>query len=101
MVKKIKKILSKLCIKRTPVLFIVFAVMFFILLQRLFVLQIIKGEEYATNFNLTTTKTRTIKSTRGISVTETVNCLHLISWPIPLLSRIMERMILLEKKILH
>ena len=65
MVKKIKKILSKLCIKRTTVLFIVFAVMFFILLQRLFVLQIIKGEEYATNFNLTTTKTRTIKSTRG------------------------------------
>ena len=39
--------------------------LFFILLQRLFVLQIIKGEEYATNFNLTTTKTRTIKSTRG------------------------------------
>ena len=65
MVKKIKKILSKLCIKRTTVLFIVFAVMFFILLQRLFVLQIIKGEEYATNFNLTTTKTKTIKSTRG------------------------------------
>lgn len=65
MVKKIKKILNKLCIKRTTVLFIVFAVMFFILLQRLFVLQIIKGEEYATNFNLTTTKTRTIKSTRG------------------------------------
>ena len=86
MVKKIKKILSKLCIKRTTVLFIVFAVMFFILLQRLFVLQIIKGEEYATNFNLTTTK---------------VNCSHIISWPIPLLSRIMERMILLEKKILH
>ena len=51
MVKKIKKILSKLCIKRTTVLFIVFAVMFFILLQRLFVLQIIKGEEYATNDN--------------------------------------------------
>ena len=39
--------------------------MFFILLQRLFTLQIIKGEEYASNFNLTTTKTRTIKSTRG------------------------------------
>lgn len=65
MVKKIKKILSKLCIKRTTVLFIVFAVMFFILLQRLFVLQIINGENMRQIFNLTTTKTRTIKSTRG------------------------------------
>ena len=101
MVKKIKKILSKLCIKRTTVLFIVFAVMFFILLQRLFVLQIIKGEEYATNFNLTQQRQEQLRVQEEISVTETVNCLHIISWPIPLLSRIMERMILLEKKILH
>ena len=65
MVKKIRKLLKKICIKRTTILLLLFGVMFFILLQRLFTLQIIKGEEYASNFNLTTTKTRTIKSTRG------------------------------------
>ena len=46
-------------------LFLVFILMFFILIQHLFKLQIIEGDEYADNFNLSTTKTRTIKSTRG------------------------------------
>ncbi len=65
MVKKIKNFLKKICIKRTTVLFLVFILMFFILIQHLFKLQIIEGDEYADNFNLSTTKTRTIKSTRG------------------------------------
>lgn len=39
--------------------------MSFILVRRLFELQIINGEEYATNFTLRTTKERTVKSTRG------------------------------------
>lgn len=65
MVKKIKNTLKKICIQRTTVVFLVFACMFFILIQRLFSLQIIHGDEYASNFNLTTTKTRTLKSTRG------------------------------------
>ena len=46
-------------------LFLAFILMFFILIQHLFKLQIIEGDEYADNFNLSTTKTRTIKSTRG------------------------------------
>lgn len=46
-------------------LVLLFAVLFFILLQRLFSLQIIHGHEYADNFNLSITRERTIKSTRG------------------------------------
>ena len=46
-------------------LVLLFAVLFFILLQRLFSLQIIHGQEYADNFNLSITRERTIKSTRG------------------------------------
>ncbi|MGI6006940.1 MAG: penicillin-binding transpeptidase domain-containing protein [Ruminococcus sp.] len=42
-----------------------FLVMAAILLQRIFSLQIIHGQEYADNFSLQTTRERTIKSTRG------------------------------------
>ena len=46
-------------------LVLLFAVLFFVLIQRLFSLQIIHGQEYADNFNLSITRERTIKSTRG------------------------------------
>lgn len=62
---KIKRILRKLSIKRTTVLIIVFACMSLVLINRLFHLQILEGEEYVNNFEARTTKTRTIKSTRG------------------------------------
>ena len=39
--------------------------MAFILIQRIFSLQIIHGQEYADNFSLQTTRERTLKSTRG------------------------------------
>lgn len=42
-----------------------FLVMAAILLQRIFSLQIIHGQEYADNFSLQTTRERTLKSTRG------------------------------------
>lgn len=65
MVKKIKKVLGKFNISRTTVLLIVFMVMSFVLIHRLFKLQIVDGQEYADNFSLRTTKERTLKSTRG------------------------------------
>ncbi|HJB34397.1 MAG TPA: peptidase [Candidatus Blautia merdipullorum] len=65
MVKKIKKMIKRIGLRRTTVLVLLFAVLFFILLQRLFSLQIIHGQEYADNFNLSITRERTIKSTRG------------------------------------
>lgn len=65
MVKKIRNTFRKFHMNRSMVLVIVFLGMSFILLQRLFTLQIINGQEYADNFTLRTTKERTIKSTRG------------------------------------
>ena len=65
MVKKIKKIIKRIGLKRTTVLTLLFIALFAILLQRLFSLQIIHGQEYADNFNLSITRERTIKSTRG------------------------------------
>lgn len=69
MVKKIKKRIKnkikKLRLQRTFVLYLLFILMAFVLIQRIFSLQIIHGEEYEKNFSLKTTKERTLKSTRG------------------------------------
>ncbi len=67
MVRKIKHIFKnkRLRIPRTTILLLVFAVMSCVLVRRLFELQIVQGEQYTSNFTTRTTKTRTIKSTRG------------------------------------
>ena len=65
MVKKIRKWFQTLMEKRTGILLALFLLATCILLYRLFSLQIIHGEEYANDFNLKITKTRTLKSTRG------------------------------------
>lgn len=65
MVKRIKDSLAKLSVKRTTVLVMFFAFLFFLLVHRLFELQIIQGNEYAENFSVRITKQRTLKSTRG------------------------------------
>jgi len=65
LVKKIKNILKKISLNRTSALMIIFVCIFFILIQRLFTLQIIEGSEYADNFTLRTTKERTLTATRG------------------------------------
>jgi penicillin-binding protein 2 len=62
---KIKNILKKIQLKRTTVLILVFAAMSLVLLRELFNLQIIQGEDYISKFQTRTTKTRSIKSTRG------------------------------------
>ena len=61
MAEKIRKLLKKIRLKRTTVMLLVFCAMFAVLIQRLFSLQIIHGEEYAENFNLSITKERTLK----------------------------------------
>ena len=58
-------IVKKFRLSRTTVLIAAFLVMAFILIQRIFSLQIIHGQEYADNFSLQTTRERTLKSTRG------------------------------------
>ena len=49
-----------------PLVLVIFCIILSgVLINRLYHLQIIKGESYRTSFAITTTKTRTIKSTRG------------------------------------
>lgn len=65
MAKRIKNWFKKIKVKRSTILALVFFVLAFILIRRLFNLQIISGEEYRNNFTLQTTRERTLKSTRG------------------------------------
>lgn len=64
MAKKIKRG-KKYKIQRSTILIAFFLLLSFILVYRLFHLQIIDGEDYATNFSLRTTKERSINSVRG------------------------------------
>lgn len=59
--KKVKKVE----IPRFWILAVVFLVLFAILIHRVFVLQIVNGQDYADNFTMMTTKTRALTSTRG------------------------------------
>ncbi|MDO4614121.1 MAG: penicillin-binding transpeptidase domain-containing protein [Lachnospiraceae bacterium] len=60
-----KKNKRRLKISRIAILAILFTVLSILLIRRLYVLQIMNGDDYAGNFDVMTTKTRTIKSTRG------------------------------------
>lgn len=57
--------LRNIIFSRLFVLLIIFAVLFTVLVQKLFVLQIVNGEDYLNNFTLTIKKETTINSTRG------------------------------------
>ena len=67
MVNKIKRFFrnKRIRIPRTTILALVFILMSVVLVRRIFELQIIQGEEFTSDFTSRTTKTRTIKSTRG------------------------------------
>ena len=65
MVKKIKKFLKKAGNNRTLILGICFIGFAAALVARLFSLQIVHGEDYANNFEVQITRTRTLESTRG------------------------------------
>ena len=63
--KRLRKYFKKNSIPRYLILIVVFFLLSCILIRRVFSLQIIHGQEYADNFSIQTTKTRTLKSTRG------------------------------------
>ncbi|HIV17628.1 MAG TPA: peptidase [Candidatus Alectryocaccobium stercorigallinarum] len=65
MASKIKKILAHIFSNRTGILLVIFACFCFVLVARVFQLQIVSGDEYAENFDVMTTRTRRINSTRG------------------------------------
>lgn len=73
--RRFRKLLKKMTIPRYFVLIMVFLLAFVLLIQRIFTLQIIQGQEYVDNFSIQTTKTRTLKSTRGNIVDRNGNLL--------------------------
>ena len=65
LVNDIKDFIKGIIFSRMFVLLLVFIVMFYLLVQKLFVLQIVNGESYVDNFELKIKKEKTLKSTRG------------------------------------
>lgn len=61
----IKEIIGSIIKSRLTMMILVFGIMFSILLQRIFVLQIVNGESYEENFTLKLKKEQTLTSTRG------------------------------------
>jgi len=62
---KIKEVLSNIFKSRLLVLTIIMFILTFLLIQRIFSLQIINGQEYLDNYTLKIEKTRDLNSTRG------------------------------------
>ena len=65
MFSEIKEWLKDAIFNRFTILLVIFISLLIVLLQRLFVMQIIDGEQYLNNFKLTIKKENTLKSTRG------------------------------------
>ena len=65
MFEDLKEMILSVVKSRLFVLFIIFIILPIILIQRLFYLQIIKGEEYLDGFELKITKEKILPSTRG------------------------------------
>ncbi len=61
----IKEWIKEAIFNRFTLLLIVYVVLIVVLVQRLFIMQIINGQDYLNNFKLTIKKETTLKSTRG------------------------------------
>ncbi len=62
---EIKSAVSRFANARTIVIIVFFCILSAILIQRLFVLQIVDGQEYADNYKLQIQKTKDVEATRG------------------------------------
>ena len=60
-----KEWIKDVFINRFTLLLVVYIVLIVILIQRLFIMQIVNGQDYLNNFKLTIKKETTLKSTRG------------------------------------
>ena len=65
MLENIKEALKSVFQSRMFVLVVVFGILLAVLIQRMFALQIVKGEEYMDTFQLKIEKQRTLLGTRG------------------------------------
>lgn len=89
---RIKSGIAEFVQSRIFVLIIVFCITSAILVQRIFYLQIVKGQEYLDDYKLQIQKTKEIQGTVVISMTGTVICWHIMNWHIPLQSKITDLM---------
>ncbi|MDD3403260.1 MAG: penicillin-binding transpeptidase domain-containing protein [Hespellia sp.] len=62
---RIKESIAQIVKSRLFVIIIVFVIMFSVLIERVFYLQIVKGQDYLDNYKLQIQKTREISGTRG------------------------------------
>ena len=62
---RIKETVTRLVKSRMFIACVVFCVMFAILVQRVFYLQIVKGESYLNDYKLQIQKTKEVQGTRG------------------------------------
>lgn len=65
MFKELREHVLNFILSRTFILMVIIYILFGVLVHRLFVLQIVNGENYQDNFNLKILKEQSIKSTRG------------------------------------
>ena len=65
MFRNIKSFFSDIFKSRLNILIALFCILFFVLVQRLFVLQIVKGQDYLENYTLSIRKTKIIQGARG------------------------------------
>ena len=63
--KRIKSGIAEVLKSRLFVAVIVFCIMSAVLIQRIFYLQIVKGQEYVENYKLQIQKTKDVEGTRG------------------------------------
>lgn len=96
---RIKSGISDIVKSRTFIAIIMFCVLSAVLLQRVFYLQIVKGQNYTDKYELQIQKTKEVEGTAAIFMTATVFCLPTMNWLILLPFRIMETMIKNPKKI--
>ena len=66
MFNRLKDSILEVLKSRLFVLIVVFCILSAILIQRVFYLQIVKGEDYLNNYKLKIQKTKTIQGTRGV-----------------------------------
>ena len=83
MFEKIKEVFHRIVNSRLTVLILAFCVMFAILVNRLFYLQIVKGDYYLNNYKLQIKKTRELSGTRGNIYDRNGNLLAYNELPIP------------------
>lgn len=65
MFSRLKEYIAEILKSRFVVLFLFFCVLFLVIIQRLFTLQIVEGEDYLENYTLKIKKTTEVQGTRG------------------------------------